>query len=131
MIRIGMSKIEFESWKKEWFLRVPKCKDFACCHELTTCAIKPLCGCGSIYSTYHSQECSTECLEVTCADCFNKYDCKRTGERFMNYKGKDLTIDCSPNNDRADCDNCPNPCRDIDKCEFCTCPMECAFYVRK
>lgn len=77
MIKTGMTDKEFQRWKHEWFLRVPKCKDFACCHELSHCAIIPLCGCGSIYLTYKNQECPLECLEVTCADCFNKYDCAK------------------------------------------------------
>jgi hypothetical protein len=76
MIKTQMNEKEFQFWKEEWFLYVPKCKDFVCCHELTSCAIKPLCGCGSIYNTYKSQEIPLECLEVTCNDCLSKYECK-------------------------------------------------------
>ncbi len=73
----GMTKIEFLQSKKNWFLDVPKCKDFACCHELMRCAIHPLCGCGSIFETYQTQECPLECLEVGCNDCIRKHDCKK------------------------------------------------------
>jgi hypothetical protein len=81
MIKTGMNKQEWEQWKISWFKRVPKCKDFVCIHELTNCAIIPLCGVGSIYSTYNNQECPLECLEVGCVDCFNKYDCERSGRK--------------------------------------------------
>ncbi len=77
-----MTRAEFESWKKEWFERVAGCKEFACVHELSSCAIKPLCGCGSIYETYIKQETPIECLEVTCKDCFLKHECKKTKEEL-------------------------------------------------
>ncbi len=83
MIKTGMNKKDFEEWKKNWFLEVPGCKDFACCHELDTCAIKILCGCGSIYQTYKTQECPIECLEVGCMDCFFVHECKK-----IHLKGK-------------------------------------------
>lgn len=72
-----MTKEEFLQWKKEWFLRVPKCKYFVCCHELMRCAIHPLCGCGSIFETYQIQKNPEECTAITCADCFGKHECEK------------------------------------------------------
>ena len=43
---------------------------------------------------------------------------------------KDKIIECDPNDEGADCDNCPNPCILIDNCEYCICPMECSFFKR-
>lgn len=80
MMKTGMTKNEFEKWKLNWFLRVPKCFNFHCCHELTSCAINPLCGCGSLYETYKLQECPLECLEVTCDDCMLKNECDDKNE---------------------------------------------------
>lgn len=75
-IPTGMSKKQFENWKKEWLLRIPKCKDFYCIHECDTCAIDFLCACGSIYSTYSSQKEPRECDNVGCEDCCKKYECE-------------------------------------------------------
>jgi hypothetical protein len=80
MIKPQMSKNEFTFWKEEWFLRVPKCKDFVCCHELTSCAVKFLCGCGSLYDIYKTQEVPLECSEVSCSDCLLKYECRQIYE---------------------------------------------------
>ena len=76
MMQIGLSKGDFEKWKLNWFMRVPKCFNFMCCHELTSCCVDYLCGCGSIYETYKNQECPLECFEVDCDDCMNKYECE-------------------------------------------------------
>ena len=77
MMKKWMTKGEFLDWKKKWFDKVPGCKDFACCHELMTCAVKPLCG-FSIYESYINQEIPLECLEVSCKDCFLIHECKKT-----------------------------------------------------
>jgi len=42
----------------------------------------------------------------------------------------DKIIECDPNDNGADCDNCPNPCSWIDDCEYCICPMECPSFKR-
>ena len=73
----GITKEQFEIWKKFWFERIPKCKDFVCCHEMTSCAINFLCGCGSIYETYSKQKHPRECTTVGCADCMLKYECEK------------------------------------------------------
>ena len=90
-MKTNMTKEEFQEWIDKWFLRVPKCKDFACCHELMSCAIYPLCGCGSIYETYSRQKSPEECTTVDCADCMLKYECKRP---------RKLMIDSMRHNDR-------------------------------
>lgn len=77
-IKVGMTKEEFQEWKKSWFDRIPKCQDFACCHELMSCAIYPLCGCGSIYETYTIQKSPEECNTVGCIDCMLKCECKKS-----------------------------------------------------
>lgn len=77
MILVGMDEKQFNKWKRKWFDEVPKCRSFVCCHELTSCAIRPLCGCGSIYETYRQQTNPEECLTVTCEDCIKKYTCNR------------------------------------------------------
>lgn len=74
-MKTGMTDQEFQKWKTDWFRRIPKCKKFACVHELTSCAIRPLCGCGSIYPTYKNQKEPEECTTVSCPDCFNYRDC--------------------------------------------------------
>ena len=77
MIKAGMSETQFEQWKKEWNLRIPKCSEFVCCHELGTCAILFLCSQGSIYSTYKSQKDPKECNNVSCIDCVLRYECNK------------------------------------------------------
>ena len=72
-----MSEKEFYAWKKDWFRRIPNCEKFNCCHEIMTCAITPLCGCGSIYETYKKQSMPRECDTVSCDDCFEKYECNK------------------------------------------------------
>jgi len=72
-----MNEEEFFQWKRNWFKRIPKCIDFACCHELSSCAIKPLCGCGSIFQTYQYQIRPEECFTVDCSDCLNKHECTK------------------------------------------------------
>ena len=79
IIKIGLNKEEFENWKEEWNLRIPKCKDFICCHELDSCAIDRLCSQGSIYETYKQQSIPTECTNVDCMDCIKHYDCYKVG----------------------------------------------------
>ncbi len=71
----GMTLSEFEDWKKDWYERVPKCKDFNCCHELMSCGIKIFCGDCSIYSTYSTDKEPRECTTVGCDDCTRKYEC--------------------------------------------------------
>ncbi len=74
-IKVGMSKEEFEDWKREWNLKVPKCSDFSCVHELSSCAIELLCSQGSIWNTYSKQKHPQECTTVSCIDCFHRYSC--------------------------------------------------------
>ncbi len=76
MIQPGMTKKEFKVWKTEWKYRIPKCKNFICCHEMTSCAIDYLCSEGSIWETYSRQKHPMECTGVGCADCMSKYTCK-------------------------------------------------------
>jgi hypothetical protein len=42
----------------------------------------------------------------------------------------DKIIECDPNDEGADCENCPNTCSWIDDCEYCVCPMECPSFKR-
>lgn len=72
----GMTKKEFETWKKDWNIRIPGCKKFVCIHEFDSCAIDFLCSQGSLYETYIKQKCPKECTEVKCIDCFLFYECK-------------------------------------------------------
>lgn len=76
-MKAGMSENEFEKWKTSWFDRIPKCRSFYCIHELTSCCVDWLCSCGSIYSTYKSQKEPRECNDVSCEDCYKKYECKK------------------------------------------------------
>jgi hypothetical protein len=73
-IKSGMTGLEFEKWKEDWYKRVPKCKDFSCCHELMSCGIKIFCGDCSIYDTYAREKDHKECTIVGCDDCMMKYD---------------------------------------------------------
>ena len=75
MIEINLTKEEFSQWKEEWNLRIPKCKDFICCHELNSCAVDRLCSQGSMYETYKRQTSPVECDDVTCGDCMRREDC--------------------------------------------------------
>ncbi len=77
-IKTGMNKKEFEDWKKEWLLRIPKCKKFCCVHESTSCAIDILCACGSIWETYSRQKYPIECTRVSCLDCMLRWECKES-----------------------------------------------------
>ncbi len=79
-IKIGMNKKQFEDWKREWNLRIPECSDFSCVHECSSCAIDVLCSQGSIWNTYSKQKHPQECLNVSCADCVNRWDCKLTSK---------------------------------------------------
>jgi len=72
----GMTELEFKEWKDDWYKRVPKCKDFICCHELMSCGIKIFCGDCSIYGTYIMDKDPRECATVGCNDCIMKYECK-------------------------------------------------------
>lgn len=75
-MKSGMTISEFEEWKKDWYEKVPKCKNFVCCHELMSCGIKIFCGDCSIYNTYIRDKCPKECTTVGCDDCIMKYECK-------------------------------------------------------
>ncbi len=77
-IKTRMTRKEFENWKKEWLLRIPKCKKFCCVHESTSCAIDILCACGSIWETYSRQKCPIECTSVSCLDCMLRWECKES-----------------------------------------------------
>lgn len=84
-MKIGMTEKDFNIWKLSWLTRVPKCLEFACCHELMSCAIRPLCACGSIYTTYKSQLDPEECTNVGCQDCLKRYTCKRFLKKAIVY----------------------------------------------
>ncbi len=90
-MKVNMNKKEFEFWKKDWLKRIPKCQDFVCCHETSNCAIRPLCGCGSIYETYKSQKDPEECNTIDCMDCMLRWECNRP---------RKLAIDSMNHNDR-------------------------------
>lgn len=76
-IKSKMTKEEFSQWKKDWFIRIPQCKDFSCVHELMSCGINILCGDCSIYGTYIGQSKPRECTTVSCIDCMKKYECQK------------------------------------------------------
>jgi len=71
------SEPEFNEWIELWLDTVPKCRDFACCHELMSCGIMVACSC-SIYPTMahaHGNVCYI-CGDVYCVDCMNRHDCR-------------------------------------------------------
>lgn len=72
-----MLREEFSQWKRNWYDKVPQCRDFSCVHELMSCGIGILCGDCSIYETYVRHENLQECITVSCNDCMKKYNCKK------------------------------------------------------
>ncbi len=72
------SEKDFSKWKHDWFLSVPKCKDFRCVHEIMSCGIGRICGACSIYETFRKGYWETVCDSVDCIDCMKRYNCKKT-----------------------------------------------------
>jgi len=75
-----MTQEDFQKWKRRWYKTVPRCADFVCCHELTSCAVELQCG-ETIYPTWtfyreEGREHFT-CTDVGCIDCLRNHDCKR------------------------------------------------------
>jgi len=82
--RETMNKKEFEAWWRDWFKRIPKCKDFVCIHELDSCGIYRFCGCCTIYETFmHNQDIASECDDVSCIDCARRHQCKMEQGNFV------------------------------------------------
>lgn len=69
------TEAEFEKWKKDWFKTVPKCDDFACCHELMSCGIYVACGSCSLHRTMAAGVADRICEDVDCSNCCD-YECK-------------------------------------------------------
>ncbi len=76
-----MTREEFEIWKRKWYNTVPRCTDFVCCHEMTSCGIERQCGDCTIYPTWKFfREGGREhftCTDVGCIDCLRNHDCNR------------------------------------------------------
>ncbi len=68
---------EFLEWKKNWYEKIPKCKDFVCCHELTSCGVELLCGDCSIYETWDKMYDKITCIDTNCMDCMLKHECSK------------------------------------------------------
>lgn len=76
-----MTREDFEEWKQWWYRMVPRCENFICCHELTSCGIDRLCGDCTVYETWQNYRDilsnKVTCTDVGCEDCMLKYDCIR------------------------------------------------------
>lgn len=75
-----MNKL-FETWKRQWFKYIPKCADFVCCHELSSCGVDKFCGDSTIYPTWNDAVerhlTKPTCTNVGCADCLRNHDCEK------------------------------------------------------
>jgi len=80
MMKINMSRKEFQQWKNNWEKNIPKCHDFICIHELDSCCIKYFCSQGSIYETYIHELSPVECTNVGCGDCILRYECEKKND---------------------------------------------------
>jgi hypothetical protein len=71
---------DFEEWKNWWYKTVPRCNDFICIHELTSCGVDYICGDSTRYEMWLQWRdllCGKcICTDVGCEDCILKYDCK-------------------------------------------------------
>lgn len=72
------SDADWGTWCREWLETVPKCRDFACIHELMRCGIDIACGDCSIPETVRAG-CSGICDGVSCIDCVHVQGCKQQG----------------------------------------------------
>ena len=70
------TKEQFDEWAKEWYLEVPRCKDFVCTHDSDTCGIGHACGECSIFPTMSKHNAVNICTSVDCSDCVNRWECK-------------------------------------------------------
>jgi hypothetical protein len=74
----------WEEWKKNWFARVPMCKNFKCAHDSMACGIHRACGDCSTYEFMSTHGGIEICTMVTCSDCLDKATCRKK----LKYKTK-------------------------------------------
>ena len=67
---------DFVRWQKQWYKTIPKCGDFSCIHELTSCGVDRLCGDCTILEMWKVPKHKVICDDVGCEDCMRRYDCK-------------------------------------------------------
>ncbi len=80
LLKTVRTEKDFSKWKQDWFLSVPKCKDFRCIHELMSCGIVFICGDCSIFETFRKGYWGCVCDFVCCMDCMRRFECKMTDE---------------------------------------------------
>ena len=78
LLKTVKTEKDFNVWKKQWYNTIPRCKDFRCIHELSSCGINYVCGDCSIWDTFKKGLWDGVCDNVNCVDCMRRHGCDKT-----------------------------------------------------